>query len=228
MQVAEQTLRFDRVGKGIDDQLARLQALLQEMNERGLPGGAGAADGVRTAVVDENVGLDAPGAVAEPASPRVPAVRDDYGLEAVTGVAEQLGLGFHLGGAVERIASASTQGRAGVTPLREAVWLIERYVDLLQQRPIGADLHTSSVRLARTGNGIERMKHLAAELEAASALEQGHIPEPEMPAALETLEPAADHPPLTRELALIAARWVIIVVAVVAIVFAVTLISDWR
>jgi hypothetical protein len=223
--VAEQALRFDRVGKGIEDQLSRLQALLQEMNERGLPGGAGAADGVRTAVADDE-GSD-PVPVSAPLPVPV-AARDEYGLESVTGVAEQLGLGFHLGGAVERIATASALGRSGVAPLREAVWLIERYVDLLHQRPIGADLHASSVRLARTGNGIERMKHLAAELEAASALEQGRVPEPEALAALEKPEPATDHPPFKRELALMIARWVIIVVAVVAIVFAVTLISDWR
>lgn len=214
------------MGKGIEDQLSRLQALLQEMNERALPGGAGAADDVRTAVVEEDADFDAQAPVPQAVSG--PAVRDEYGLEAVTGVAEQLGLGFHLGGAVERIASASTQGRAGVSPLREAVWLIERYVDLLHQRPIGADLHASSVRLARTGNGIERMKHLAAELEAASALEQGRIPEPETLVVLEGPEPATPHPPFGRELALMMARWVIIVMAVVAIVFAVTLISDWR
>src|SRR5690349_19759541 len=34
-------------------------------------------------------------------------------LEATVGVVEKLGLGFHLGSAVERIAAAATEGSAG-------------------------------------------------------------------------------------------------------------------
>ncbi len=89
-------------------------------------------------------------------------------LQVAAEVAESLGLGYHLGSAVERIATASGQGAAGVAPLREAVWLIQRYAELLERRPIGADLHASTARLAETGDAIARIRALSAMLEAES------------------------------------------------------------
>jgi hypothetical protein len=86
-------------------------------------------------------------------------------LEAAVGVAESLGLGLHLGLAVERIAIAATRGSEGVDALREAAWLIERYTALIEKRPIGADLHQSAARLARAGDAILDMKRLASELD---------------------------------------------------------------
>ncbi len=155
-------------------------------------------------------------------------------LEATTEIAESLGLGYHLGSAVERIALASGQGSAGVTPLREAVWLIERYTALLESRPIGADLHASAERLARTGDAIARLRALSVALEAEST------PTPAVDASAETeetppepsAEPEAavsDHSmSLGREIAFMAARWTIMVLSVIVVVLAVTLIGDWR
>ena len=87
-------------------------------------------------------------------------------LETAARVVESLNLGFHLGSAVERIASASVQGSEGVPALREAAWLIERYVEIIERRPIGADLHASAARLARTGDAIAGLKALAEALDA--------------------------------------------------------------
>jgi hypothetical protein len=87
-------------------------------------------------------------------------------LEASAALAESLGLGFHLGAAVERIAWAAGQGSEGVRALREASWLIERYAALVEQRPIGADIHASGGRLARAGEAIDALKTLAASLES--------------------------------------------------------------
>jgi hypothetical protein len=90
-------------------------------------------------------------------------------LEASAGAIENLGLGFHLGAAIERIAVAANQGSEGRVSLREAVWLIERYISLLELRPVGADLHASSLRLARTGETIAGLHEMKAKL--ASVLE---------------------------------------------------------
>ena len=91
-------------------------------------------------------------------------------LEAAAHVAETLNLGFHLGSAVERIASAAAQGSQGVPSLREAVWLIERYIAIIEKRPLGADLHLTAARLARAGDAIAGLKALAETLDD----EQGH------------------------------------------------------
>lgn len=120
-------------------------------------------------------------------------------LETASRLAESLNLGFHLGLAVERIAAAATQGSSGVPALREATWLIERYVALLEQRPIGADIHMSAARLARTGDAIAGMKAIAAALDAASASAAsgppaGEAPDEDADRAVEELEaePATD------------------------------------
>jgi len=106
----------------------------------------------------------APETVAPPAVQHAPAPERGRleQLEAAVSVAESLNLGLHLGLAVERIAMAATQGSEGVGALEEASWLIDRYVSLLEKRPIGADLHQSAARLARTGDAIQDMKELAS------------------------------------------------------------------
>jgi hypothetical protein len=89
-------------------------------------------------------------------------------LEATAELAETLNLGYHLGAAVERIATAADRGSEGAASLREAAWLIERYVQLMEARPIGADLHASGARLARVGVAIDELKALAAALDDAA------------------------------------------------------------
>jgi hypothetical protein len=56
-------------------------------------------------------------------------------LNAALTVAESLNLGLHLGLAVERIAHAATRGSEGVDSLKEAVWLIERYIGHVEKQP---------------------------------------------------------------------------------------------
>jgi hypothetical protein len=82
-------------------------------------------------------------------------------LQATSSIVERLGLGYHLGSAVERIAAGAGRGSAGAPALKEAVWLIERYVALLEGRPIGADLHASAARLARFGDALAELKAAA-------------------------------------------------------------------
>jgi len=107
--------------------------------------------------------------VAEPAaevSPAVEAPQKDFShLESAADLAESLNLGFHLGSAVERIASGAAQGSEGVPALQEAAWLIERYIAIIENRPIGADLHLTAARLARAGDGIAGLKALAEALD---------------------------------------------------------------
>ena len=126
----------------------------------------------------------------------VPVDQDLAHLETAARVAESLGLGFHLGSAVERIASAANQGSEGVPALREAAWLIERYVAILEQRPIGANLHLSAARLARAGDAIAGLKALAEALDADAAPVEAEQPvEPEPPAmAVADVVVAADGP----------------------------------
>jgi hypothetical protein len=105
-------------------------------------------------------------------------------LETSAGAAESLGLGFHLGAAMERIALAAREGSEGGTRLREAAWLIKRYITLLESRPIGADIHASTNRLVQTGGTIGAdVEEIAAELATQ--------PEPE-----EAFSLAPDSPPL--------------------------------
>ena len=127
---------------------------------------------VEPLVVEEPISAEVEVPAAEPAEPMetgttlVLAGLDLTRLETAASLAESLNLGFHLGLAVERIANAAAQGSSGVPALREAAWLIERYIALLERRPIGADLHASAVRLARAGDAIADLKALAAALEA--------------------------------------------------------------
>ena len=179
-------------------------------------------------------------------------------LEAASGIAESLGLGFHLGGAVERIAYGASQGRDGVDALREATWLIERYVSLVEQRPVGADLHASAVRLGRTGDAIAEIRALTAALDASrttrlAALGAAHDPPaaastgsvarepappsisspdaseaaPRVASVPETTTTERERESFSHEVALMGVRWAIMVVAVIAVVLAVTLIGEW-
>ena len=138
----------------------------------------------------------------EPEGATAPAGLELSQLESVARVAESSNLGFHLGSAVERVAAAAGQGSAGVPALREAIWLIERYIGLLERRPIGADLHRSSARLARTGDALAGLKALAEALgtEAAPA---GAVMPPELaePAPRdEPVETTDDQPPAAEAL----------------------------
>jgi hypothetical protein len=159
-------------------------------------------------------------------------------LETSTGAAESLDLGFHLGAAVERIALAAREGSEGALKLREAAWLIERYIGLLEQRPLGADLHASSARLAQARHTIDRLRELdpgvAAPTAAGGAAEEKlrhEQPARPRPAATPDPVPAAvvqELPSIRRELFVTAARAVIAVVTITAIVLLLTLIADWR
>ena len=91
--------------------------------------------------------------------------RDFSHLELAAGLAESHNLGYHLASAVDRIAAAAQAGSDGVPLLLDAVWLIERYVELIQRRPVGADIHLSSVRLARAGHAIAGIQALAETLD---------------------------------------------------------------
>ena len=160
-------------------------------------------------------------------------------LEVTTEVAETLDLGFHLGSAVDRISVASTRGSEGVPALREAAWLIERYIGLLEQRPIGADIHASSVRLARTGAAIADLREIAVQL-ASEPKPPEPKPEPAkpivaVPAAVpveaETphrAQPVNELPTLRREILVTAVRTTIALVAIIVLVLVLTLIAQWR
>jgi len=131
-----------------------------------------------------------PAAQPETTGELVPFRHDLSHLETAAQVAESLNLGFHLGSAVERIAAAATMGSEGIPALRDAAWLIERYIAFLEKRPIGADLHLTAARLARQGDAIAGLKVLADALEAdaASAADEAAV-EPEAAAAVPEPEP---------------------------------------
>src|SRR5262245_35042561 len=122
------------------DQILRLLLVTDESVEQHRPQAAlnhtlsptMAADLEARAVVRAAV---APDPVQESADP--PAGADLSRLETAAGVAEKLGLGFHLGSAVERIALAAGEGSKAQPKLHEATWLIDRYVDLIERRPAG-------------------------------------------------------------------------------------------
>ena len=180
--------------------------------------------------------LDGPGSAT-------PEARDPEGLaglEASAGAIENLGLGFHLGAAIERIALAAGEGSEGRLRLREAKWLIDRYIALLEQRPVSADLHASSVRLARTGETIAELHEIRAELTtpkpaAPPAPEPAPEPEPTQPEPVAGAEPASDEPQVVyelptvkREIFVAIIRAGIAVAAVTLLVLVLTLIAQWR
>lgn len=238
---------------GITDRVEQLNRVLEAMNSWHAANGRAVHDGEPGSPVGAAPLPPAYGTRREPArapdqpgletpEPRplerlvddlLPVPRGDAAaLEVAASTAEALGLGYHLGSAVERIASASGRGSAGVTSLREAVWLIERYTELLERRPVGADLHASSARLARTGDAIAGLQALSMALEAESARGAGgSAVVPDAPVAMvepTVTEPVAEHPSsLGHDIAFMAARWAIMAVAVIVVVLAVTLIGQW-
>jgi hypothetical protein len=164
-------------------------------------------------------------------------------LEAAADLVESLGLGFHLGGAVERIACGASEGKDGVRALQEASWLIERYIALLDGRPLGADLHAASVRLERAGEAIAGLRAISTALEGERAFDSA-VPTRQGIVVTEMESEITPPPPVEREptpvpevapnqrsfgyeVALMAARWSIMVVAVIAIVLGLTLIGEW-
>ena len=90
-------------------------------------------------------------------------------LERAMAAAESMNLGLHLGAAVMRIADAANKGSEGATELREAVWLIERYIELLDVRPLGADINAEQRRLARIEETLERLRAMSAAVSAQPA-----------------------------------------------------------
>ena len=140
--------------------------------------------GVST-VAHEAASSDAEVMETSAASP-VPRQPDFASLEKAAILAESLNLGFHLGSAVERIAIAAAEGSAGVSALREASWLIDRYIALLEGRPIGADLHRSAVLLTQTGETIAGMRALVDALDL-----EAHRTQPSEPPAVPTVPTGA-------------------------------------
>jgi hypothetical protein len=184
---------------------------------------------------------------AEP--PPVPALRAEtrLRLQASAELVETLGLSFHLGGAIERIIVAATHGSDGTESLREAIWLLDRYITLLEQRPVGADIHRTSVQLARTGEALAELRAVSDSLRDDPTPEPALVttgvpytdsPREPVPAAVPTPpspeaavpEPVAadSRASLARELGMTAFRWALLVAAVVLIVLALTLIGDWH
>ena len=160
-------------------------------------------------------------------------------LEVTTEVAETLNLGFHLGAALDRILVGVARGSEGAPALREAGWLIERYIGLLERRPIGADIHAPSVKLARTGAAISDLREIAGQLASEPELTE---PKPEpveqtvaISAALPVQADTPHHAPnvneaptLSREILVTAARAGIALAAVIVLVLVLTLIAQWR
>jgi len=166
-------------------------------------------------------------------------------LEAASNISESLGLGYHLGSAIERIVVGASEGSQGVSSLREATWLIERYISLVQQRPIGADLQVTSLRLNHSNELIDELKALSAALDAQTAAEEarrtvvgadshgipksanreaqeGSASDPSEEALTEDTSPQKS---LGHEIILMLVRWSIIALAVIVVVLAVTLIG---
>jgi hypothetical protein len=129
-------------------------------------------------------------------------------LETSASAAESLGLGFHLGAAMERIALAAGEGSAGGRRLREAAWLIERYVTLLESRLPGTDF-------------VQAPGEPAPELTPAPSSALDPEPEPEPVQLVHAL------PSVRRELLVTAARAAIYVAAVTVVVLLLTLIAQW-
>jgi hypothetical protein len=151
------------------------------------------------AIVDEpdSASLPTPVHHATVATPPAPDDGSLARLEASTEVAESLNLGYHLGVAVERIGIAAQQGSKGVPALREAIWLIERYIELVERRAIGADIHAASASLARTGESISELSALADRLRARWPGSAGGVLDAESPAAGTPSDEPRGEPPFS-------------------------------
>jgi hypothetical protein len=183
----------------------------------------------------ESIAGELEDAEAEPAVtlpvPASDAVITPASLARATAAAESMNLGLHLGSAVLRIADGANRGSEGAAELRQAIWLIERYIELLDVRALGADINAEQRRLAYMDETIARMRALSAQMTestAATPVESSESAPAGPSAPTAAAEPPALHPPLGREIAFMAARWAVIVVSVIVVVLAVTLIADLR
>jgi hypothetical protein len=161
-------------------------------------------------------------------------------VQAAAEVSESIGLGYHLGSAVERILVAADEGSSGREPLLEAVWFIERYVSIIENRPLGADIHAASMRLQSTTELIDSLRALAATTDApphaAVTVEpdDAFVPDDAEPASavpelVASSTPAHPYEPSWwSEVARSSARWTLIVLALVLLVLVVTLIGGMR
>jgi hypothetical protein len=177
-------------------------------------------------------------------------------LEAAAGVVEALRLGYHLGAAIERIVMAQTQGSGGEPKLREAIWLIERHIELISTRDDAARLAAILERLDRNGEVIAGLQVLSAAVDAqrgsplggqpagrAAASENPRAltiaqaaarpaPEPEPAPIPVPVSPTRDEPedlyPLGREIALMVVRWGLVLIVLVIVILVATLAAGWR
>jgi hypothetical protein len=81
-------------------------------------------------------------------------------------IVEALELGFHLGSAVDRIAVASGQGSAGVPALREAAWFIDRYIAIVEGRPL-SQTGTRGWEASLAAQTLERTRQFTAAADSA-------------------------------------------------------------
>jgi hypothetical protein len=231
------------------DQILRLRLATADPSESGqrdpvsnhVPASTMAAELEVRAVARAALAETAGEPVPPPSTERPPVDAELERLEVATDVAEKLGLGFHLGSAVERIAIAAAEGSAGQERLHEATWLIDRYLELIERRPVGADLHVTMSRLAREGDAIAGLRALANALgesrhmppaalsdrSAALPEPEPELAEPEAPQPEQVQQVVVLPPSFRRELALTGARALIIVAAVVGLFLVLTLIAQW-
>ncbi len=165
-------------------------------------------------------------------------------LEATATIVEAMGLGFHLGSAIERIALSEGDEERGAARLREAVWLIERHMELTGDAETDAlALEAVKVRLDRNGRVIDGLRSLSATVDALRAGEQPHPGLLDEPKSLSTAprateadaeaapgktEAAEEDYPLSRELAVMAVRSGLILLVLVIVVLVATLASNWH
>jgi hypothetical protein len=161
-------------------------------------------------------------------------------LEATATIVEAMGLGFHLGSAIERIALSETDEERGATRLREAVWLIERHMELTGDAETDAlALEAVKVRLDRNGRIIDGLRSLSATVDALRAGELAHPVVLDDAKALPAVEvetgngsartdPVEEDYPLSRELVVMAVRSGLILLVLVIVVLVATLASNWH
>lgn len=104
-------------------------------------------------------------------------------LEATATIVESLGLGYHLGSAIERIVLSETRGVEGLPSLREAIWLIERHIELAKGSADAEALATIRGRLVRNGDVIAGLQALSVAVDARRS--GGPVPAPSAPPAAE-------------------------------------------
>lgn len=99
----------------------------------------------------------------EPVSGDAPHVRSSFEeLRAAVTIAESLGLGYHLGLAVERLVLAERDGEEGVQRLCEAIWLIERQIALIGKTGHAEALATIREHLGWDGEVVAGLRALSS------------------------------------------------------------------